>query len=318
VFAAGTVNADFVMCLDAPVEHGASLLARRLLRTSGGRAGNRAVMACRLGTPARLFACVGADELADQALAGPRDAGVELSAVRRVPGQTGIATVLVADGGEKTMILAPEANDAFSELDGDRLAADLGAAPEGSVLAVDTEVSPAALTVALSGARANGRPVVLDPTRTAQVTDRLIELSDHLTPNADEAERLTGIAVASPADARRAARALRERGARHVHVRLRGGGCLTVWPDGEALMRTPADLRVVDTTGGGDAFVGTLATAIIARRPLVEAVRLAVAAAACAVTRFGAQEAYPDRRGLDAMARTIRVTDGRPRAGTRI
>jgi multidrug efflux pump subunit AcrA (membrane-fusion protein) len=39
----------------------------------------------------------------------------------------------------------------------------------------------------------------------------------------------------------------------------------------------------------------------------VEAARRAVAAAACAVARLGAQESYPDRDAVDAMARMVRV-----------
>jgi ribokinase len=76
VLAAGTVNADYLMRVDAPPQRGASLIAQRLLRTSGGRAGNVAVMARRLGMPARLFRCIGEDDLADQALAGPSAAAV--------------------------------------------------------------------------------------------------------------------------------------------------------------------------------------------------------------------------------------------------
>jgi ribokinase len=147
----------------------------------------------------------------------------------------------------------------------------------------------------------------LDPTRPDRVTDRLLALSDHVTPNAKEAARMTGIGVESQGDAQRAARRLRERGAPHVHVRLPGGGCVSLWPEGHALVLSPADLEVVDTTGAGDGFAGTLASAIIAGRPLIEAVRLAVAAAACAVTVFGAQESYPDRFALDAMAQRVRM-----------
>lgn len=313
VFSVGTVNADFLLGVDEPLERGASLIARRLLRTSGGRAANVAVMARRLGRPARLFGCVGADELAEQALAGPRAAGVQLPGVSIVPGvDTGLVAILVSEGGAKTMILAPGANDMFSRSDGDRLAGELRRAPDGSALVADTELSTEALMPALETARDSARPTVLDPTRPERVSDRLLDLSDHVMPNADEAARLTGIPVDSPTDARRAAQRLRERGAHHVHVRLPGGGCFTVWPDGEGLLSPPTDLAVVDTTGAGDAFAGTLATAIIARYPPLDAVRLAVAAAACAVTDFGAQESYPDRATLDAMAQRVRIAGGVP------
>jgi ribokinase len=181
------------------------------------------------------------------------------------------------------------------------------------VLVVDNEVSPPALVKALEAARRCARPTVLDPTRPDRLTDRLLELSDHVTPNAAEAAQITGIEVASFADAEHAARLIRERGARHVHVRLPGGGCYSAWPEGEACVFAPTDVEVVDTTGAGDAFAGTLATAIIAGCSIVEALRLAVAAATCAVRAFGAQESYPDRAALAAMARRVRLA---PSAGT--
>jgi ribokinase len=307
VFAAGTINADFVLQVGASLEPGASLIAQRLLRTSGGRAANVAVAARRLGAPARLFGCVGTDELAGQALAGPRAAGVDLAGVRTPPMPTGLVTILVQNDGAKTMVLAPGANDAFSEADGDALADQLQNAPAGSVLVVDNEVSPVALVKALEAARRCARPTVLDPTRPAGLTERLLELSDHVTPNAAETAQITGIEVASFADAERAARCLRERGARHVHVRLPRGGCYSTWPEGEALVVAPTDVEVVDTTGAGDAFAGALATAISAGCSIIEAVRLAVAAATCAVTAFGAQESYPDRLALAAMSRRVRL-----------
>jgi ribokinase len=272
-------------------------------------------MARRLGSPARLFGCVGTDELAEQALAGPRSAGVDLAGVGDAQGDTGLAAIVVGAGGSKTMVFAPGANDGFSEADGRRLAEAVRDAPDRSVLVVDTELLPAALVPALEAAHAEGRPVVLDPTRPERVTDVLLELSDHLTPNADEATSMTGIRVESAADAERAARRLRERGARNVHVRLPFGGCFTLWRDGEALLRAPADLEVVDTTGAGDAFAAALATAIIAGLPLVDAARFGVGAASCAVTGFGAQESYPDRARLEAMAQRVSVVLGDTTAG---
>ncbi|MFL5826462.1 MAG: PfkB family carbohydrate kinase [Thermoleophilaceae bacterium] len=312
IFSAGTINADFLFPVDAPIESGGTLIAGRLLRTSGGRAANVAVMARRLDTPARLFGCVGDDELAEQALRGPRALGVDLAGVRHERAETGLATIVVGRDADKTMIFAPGATDAFSEADGERVATELQAAPERSVLVVDSEVAPAALIPALEAARRSGHPTVLDPTRPDRVTERLLELADHVTPNAGEAERLTGIAVESASDARRAGEELRARGARRVHVRLPRGGCLTIGPEGEALIRVAVDAPPVDTTGAGDAFAGTLATAILAGRPPLDAARLAVAAASLAVTALGAQESYPDRPALGAMASRVTVSPCAP------
>jgi ribokinase len=306
VYSAGTVNAGLLLQIDGQLEPGASLVAHRVLRTSGGRAGNVAVMARRLGTPARLFGCVGCDALAEPALAGPRAAGVDVNEVRRVrDDDTGVAAIVVGEGATKTMVLAAGANEAFGPADGERVAAAIREAPDESVVVVDTELAEQAILPALDAARARRVATVVDPTRPARTTPALLRLADHLTPNADEAERLTGIVVDTPAAARRAAEQLRGQGASHVHVRLPRGGCQSVGPDGDVLFRAPDRLLVVDTAGAGDAFAGTLASAPVARVELVGAIRRAVAAAACAVTGFGAQESYPDPATLDSMTRRV-------------
>jgi ribokinase len=149
---------------------------------------------------------------------------------------------------------------------------------------------------------------VLDPTRPSRVTERLLALCDHVMPDADETRRLTGIAVESRFNALRAARELRMRGPRHVHVRLPRGGCLTLWPEGEALISRPTGIEAVDTTGAGDAFAGTLAACIVAGRAPLDSVRHAVAAAAGAVSTLGAQRSYPGPQQLEATARGLRVS----------
>jgi ribokinase len=164
VYSGGTVNVDLLLQIDGRLEPGASLVARRVLRTSGGRAANVAVMARRLGTPARLFGCVGCDALAELALAGPQAAGVEVDKVRHVKDDdTGVAAIVVGEGATKTMLLAAGANDAFGEADGERFAAAVRAAPDGSVVVVDcqsvrTARFPAATTPNLPAPRTDRKP----------------------------------------------------------------------------------------------------------------------------------------------------------------
>jgi ribokinase len=111
----GSINADFVVRVDASPAGSGSQLARDLLRTSGGKAANVAVLAQRLGTPARLIGCVGDDDLAAQALAGPVAAGVDTTGVRRAPGPTGYSSVMVPPDGAKTIVLATNANDEWAD-----------------------------------------------------------------------------------------------------------------------------------------------------------------------------------------------------------
>ena len=78
-------------------------------RVPGGKGANQAVAAARLGASVRLVGCVGADPVAEEALAGLRAAGVELE-VREVDAPTGVAIILVADDGENVIVVVPGAN----------------------------------------------------------------------------------------------------------------------------------------------------------------------------------------------------------------
>jgi ribokinase len=306
VLSVGSVNADFEMRVAAPPRSGAVHLGSDLLRTSGGKAANVAVLAARLGVGARLFGCVGDDDLALQALAGPRAAGVDLSAVRVADGATGCAMILVGPGGDKIIVLAPEANDAFSEQDSAVLVAAVHQAGERAVLVADLEVPPEPVRPALVAARAARVPTVLDPSPPGRLPKDLLSLVDHVSPNASEASEITGVDIRSAEDAALAGQWLRERGAGTAYVRMSDGRCVVASADGTETVRAPDGIQVVDTTGAGDAFAGALAVAVLRGLPPVEAAMVGVAAASCAVSGYGTQVSYPTAAEVAAMTERVR------------
>lgn len=302
----GSVNADFqVRAGEAPSGSG-SVLAQDLLRTSGGKAANVAVLATRLGAEALLLACVGDDDLAAQALAGPQAAGLDLSRVRRRRGVTGYSSIVVPPDGAKSIVLVPGANDAWAE-DADAVRADVLDAPYGSVLVVDLEVPRPLVDAALRAARDRGFTTVLDPAPPERCDDDLLALAAHVTPDADEAQQLTGVDTSTPEEALEAGRQLRARGAGCAYVKLADGGCALVTPDRTAVVAAPDRLDVVDATGAGDAFAGALGWALLRGSDAVGAARSAVAASACAVTGYGSQESYPSLPELEAMAARVTI-----------
>lgn len=207
------------------------------------------------------MAAAGDDDLAEQALAGPRREGVDLSLVRRAPGPTGLSQIAVGPDGEKTIILALNANGAWAE-DADRVAQTVAEAPAGSVLVADLQIPPALVAAAVRAARQAGLLVVLDPAPADRVPDDLLPLVDHTTPDHREAQTLTGIDASDPDGARRAAEQLRERGVGAADVKVSSGGSAVADQDGTTVVAGPADPEVVDATGGGDAYAGGLAWAL--------------------------------------------------------
>ena len=72
------------------------------------------------------------------------------------------------------------------------------------------------------------------------------------------------------------------------------------------LYRTPAAATdVVDTTGAGDAFVGSFAYALAAGLEERRAVRIAVAAASDSTRRAGTQSSFPDPEACQTLLAQI-------------
>ncbi len=236
----GEVMTDVVAVHDGPLAVASDTPARITLRP-GGAGANTAAWLARAGVPVALIARTGDDAAADVALRGLD--GVHLHVTRDRERPTGTCIVLVAPGGERTMLPDPGANAALAATD---LPDELFA--EGRILHVSgysllrSGSRPAALE-AMSRARAAGMLVSVDPASAALLRDDPAFLDrarpvDLLLPNAEElaalADRLDGV--------------------RETVVKLGAGGAR--WSDGVNNVSVPAVALddVCDTTGAGDAF----------------------------------------------------------------
>ena len=298
VLSLGGINADLQLRLDSLDGFGRGAQpGRDLLRASGGKGANVAVVARRLGCEAWLLGRVGDDAAAEQALAPLRAEGVNLEHVRRARGeQTGVALIAVGPEGAKRSVSAPEANFGFAEEDEQAVLRAIAAAPAGAVLATDYEVTPRVASRAIAAARARGMPVVLDPSYPRLADQRDFAAVTALTPNEREARTLVG--AGGDALLSEVARALADAGAGTVCIKLDGGGCLLLC-EGRMWRQHAAPAEVVDTSGAGDAFSGAMAVALAEGRDMLTGALMAVAASEIAVGRYGAQPSYPTRGQLE-------------------
>lgn len=307
VLSLGSINADFQVRIRRRPDVSETLLGDDFERFAGGKAANVAFLARRLGLPARLFGHVGGDDLAEQALGSLRNIGVDLSGVKAVAdADTGVAMITVPPDGKKGIVLAANANEAWTAEDVAEVAREIDHVLANAVLVVDCEIPVFVVEQAVSAASRRGCMVVLDPSPAERVTDALIAAADLIVPNASEAEQIAGIECIDADSAARAGTRLLERGAKIACVKLPDGGCILM--EKERLTRIGAvPVEVTDTTGAGDAFAGALAVALAEQQPLAEAARFAVAAAHVAVTGYGSQSSFPTREQIHQMLTRLDV-----------
>ncbi|MEJ2853888.1 MULTISPECIES: PfkB family carbohydrate kinase [unclassified Saccharothrix] len=247
----------------------ADVLERR--EVLGGKGANIAVNAVQLGASAALVGVAGDDEVGDRLVERLQADGVDTSSVAR-RGKSALIVDVVCDGKWRYLQDIPDTSLVAPT--------DLGpVVAEADAVVVQLQQPH---DTALAAARKANGLVVLDGVATPD----LLPLADVLRADHHEAEELTGRSITSSGAALAAGRALVERGPNLVALEVPGEANVLVWSSGEVVVPL-TEVDVVDTTGGGDAFVAALAVALARGDRPEEAGRLAVAAAGKAVDHAG-------------------------------
>jgi ribokinase len=291
----GSSNTDMIIKLKRIPRAGETVLGGEFLTAAGGKGANQAVAAARAGGRVSLIARVGRDAMGDQAVAGFGDAGINVSHVtrdRRLP--SGAALIFVGRNGENSIAVASGANARLSPANIKSARALIARA---KVLLMQLETPLDTVHAAARLAASHGALVLLSPAPARSLPNSLPRHVSILTPNESEAELLTGIRLNGIAAAEKAVNKLRRCGVQRVVLTFGARGALIADEQGTRL--SPGfKVKAVDTTSAGDIFNGVLAATLTEGRPLEQAVRLANAAAAISVTRWGAQPSAPTRRAI--------------------
>ena len=297
VIVVGSVNVDLVITTERLPGPGETVIGGRFARHHGGKGGNQAVAAARLGASTVFVGAVGSDPFGADARTALEAEGVEVGGVLTLPDEpTGVALILVDEAGENSIAVAGGANAALSSVQVRAALKRLVLTPADVVL-VGHEIRTGATHEALRLARIAGSTAILNPAPVGGLEPPTLALADVLTPNEGELAALAGAGGPPSAQARRLLGA--DPGRRAVLVSLGRRGAMLV--AGRRAQNLPAPrVEVVDTVGAGDTLNGALAAGLAAGLELAEASRRAVVAASLSVGRAGAREGMPTTAELDA------------------
>lgn len=296
VVVVGSSNTDMILKVKRLPRPGETVVGDEFLTAAGGKGANQAVAAARAGARVSLIARVGRDIHGDQATASYKRDGINVSHVSRDSTQpSGTALIFVARDGSNCIAVAGGANSALTPSHVKRASSAINRA---KVMLLQLETPLETVQAAAHLAAAKQVRIILNPAPACFLPDLLLRQISILTPNASEAELLTGIKLSSIAAAERCARKLMRRGTPVVVLTLGAKGALIASKAGFELI-PGFKVNAVDTTAAGDTFNGALAVALGEDQSLSDAVRMANAAAALSVMRLGAQPSAPTRRSID-------------------
>jgi ribokinase len=299
VIVVGSLNVDLVVSTTHLPESGETVIGGRFALHHGGKGGNQAVAAARLGAPTSFIGAVGDDAFGADARAALEAEGVDVTDLVLHPTEpTGVALILVDAAGENSIAVASGANAALSSVQV-RAAFKRLIVTSADVVLVGHEIRTGATHEALRLGRLAGATTILNPAPAGGLEPPTLALADILTPNEGELATLAGRAGSVSARAKRLLGT--GPGRRAVCVSLGSKGVLLV-VGGRARGIAPPRVVAVDTVGAGDTLNGALAAGLAIGFDLDVAIRRAVVAASIAVTREGAREGMPTTAEVDGVA----------------
>lgn len=293
----GSLNMDLIVRTPRIPAPGETILGTSFTTAAGGKGGNQAVAAAKLGAPVKIIGRIGKDDFGKQLRSSLNTVGVDtryLSEDADAP--TGVALISVDDKGQNSIIVAPGANARVTRQDVD---AARDALREARVVMAQLEIPLDTVAYAMRVAHDAGALTILNPAPAQPLSRELFQDVDVLIPNETEASQLTNIPVTDFESAARAAVVLREMGARRIIITLGSQGALWIEENRSALEILPFAVKPVDSTAAGDAFVGALAAALAREMDWETSILMASAAGALTTTKPGAQPSLPTRAELE-------------------
>ena len=255
-------------------------------------------MAARLcGAEVFMVARVGSDLFGPATIENFKKQGIDTIHVKQVEGMSsGVAPIFVEPNGQNRILVVKGANDALKPADVDA-AADMLKTVDCIVLQFEIPVETVYYAVAF--ARKHGIRCIVNPAPAQPVDIAALKDLDYFVPNETEAETITGAAVKNVDDAKKCAGKLIGGGIKRVIITLGANGSLLASRDVSEHV-APFAVKSLDSSGAGDAFIGSFAVFLGEGVPELEAVRRANLYAGLSTTGVGTQKSFYDRARFDA------------------
>jgi ribokinase len=293
----GSANIDLTTFTDRFPKPGETIFGQKFDLGFGGKGANQAVAARLCGADVFMVARVGSDLFGPATIENFKKLGIDTTHVKQVDGlSSGVAPIFVEPNGQNRILVVKGANDALKAADVDA-AAEMLKAADCIVLQFEIPLETVYYTIAF--ARKHGIRCILNPAPGQPVEMRALADLDYFVPNESEAEAVTGLPARNVEDAKKCAEKLMAGGIRRVIITLGANGSLLVG-HGVSEHVSPFPVKSVDSSGAGDAFIGSFAVFLAEGVPEQEAVRRANLYAGLSTTGVGTQKSFHDRARFDA------------------
>ncbi|MBK5262894.1 MAG: ribokinase [Peptostreptococcaceae bacterium] len=292
----GSLNMDLVVNTEKIPRPGETVMGKNFKQVPGGKGGNQADAAAKLGADVRMIGCIGDDSMGNILKTSLASDGVKVDSVLTKAGiSTGIASIIVEDSGDNAITVAPGANYELNTKDIEGLSQIV---KESKVILLQLEIPVDSVKAALMIGKQAGSITILNPAPAAKMDGEIYDYVDILTPNETELEFLTGHETVTLEQVEAAGKLLIDKGVKEIIVTLGHNGCMHIKRNWQKHYEA-YKVKAIDTTAAGDGFNGALAVCLNDGKTMDEAIQFAMKVGAMTVTKEGAQTSLPLKAEVD-------------------
>jgi ribokinase len=293
----GSANIDLTTFTDRFPKPGETIFGQKFDLGFGGKGANQAVAARLCGAEVFMVARVGSDLFGPATIENFKKLGIDTSHVKQVDGlSSGVAPIFVEPSGQNRILVVKGANDALRPEAIDEASETLKAV---DCIVLQFEIPLETVYYAVAFARKHGIRCIVNPAPAQPIETNALVGLDYFVPNESEAETITGIRVSNVEEAKQCASVLLGSGMKRTIITLGANGSLLAGQDLSEHV-PPFPVNSVDSTGAGDAFIGSFAVFLAEGVAEKEAVRRANLYAALSTTGVGTQKSFYDRGRFDS------------------
>lgn len=280
---------DLTTFHDAFPKPGETIFGKSFDLGFGGKGANQAVAARLCGANVAMVAKVGNDLFGPATIKNFQSLGIDASCVSIAEGvSSGVAPIFVDPQGQNRIFVVKGANDLLAPEDVDAAEPLLRKA---NAIVLQFEIPLRTVYHTARFAKEKGIRCIVNPAPAQTVDFERLRGMDYFIPNESEAEALTGMSVRTAGDAKDCAQYLLDQGMQRVIITRGERGCLLANDEGTEMV-PPFRVQSVDTTGAGDAFIGSFAVFLGEGLSEMEALRRASLYAALSTMKVGTQKSF--------------------------
>lgn len=295
----GSSNFDINLKVKEIPVIGETVLSNDMETGFGGKGTNQVFTVNKIGGKADYLTCIGDDVFGKLYLDYLKESHFDLQFVNVIKNQkNGIAVVSIDKMGRNTIVVY---SGSSSFLTSDIILKNINKILEYEIIMTQLEI-PIETVELLAEKKNSGNIFVLNPSPVNKDYDysKLLKKVDILIPNEVELSQLTSIEIKNIQDIEKAAQKILYIGVKNLVVTLGNKGVFIKNKNIKKYIEC-TNLKPVDTSGAGDAFIGAFLYRFSVNRDLIKSADFANKVAGISVTRYGTHKSVPDAEEIETM-----------------